>query len=107
MSSTTANRPSQLSIGFLANLLDQLNGALDENFLAPVDGLLPDYKKASGITVSKDEMTVTLCRDNGADRQCVTTPNTQNSTIYQTQGVLDFKNRVNTGGTTVITMKQN
>ena len=91
---------------FLANILEQMGGNLDENFLAPVDSLLPDYKKASGITVVKDDSTVTLCRDNGADRQCITTPNTQNSTIYQTQGNLEFKNRVNNGNGTVITLIQ-
>lgn len=91
---------------FLANILDQLTVALDEQFLAPVDSLLPDYKKSSGIIVVKDDSTVSLCRDNGADRQCVTTPNTQNSTIYQIQGNLEFKNRVNNGNGTTITLIQ-
>ena len=91
---------------FLANILDQIANGLDENLLAPVDSLLPDYKKASGIIAIKDEMTVGLCRDNGADRQCVTVPNTQNSTIFQQQGNLEFKNRVNNGGNTFITLIQ-
>ena len=91
---------------FLANILDQLGTGLDENLLAPVDSLLPDYKKSSGIVAIKDEMTVGLCRDNGADRQCVFVPNTQNSTIYQQQGNLEFKNRVNNGGSTIITLIQ-
>lgn len=91
---------------FLANLLDQLNGALDEQFLAPVDSMLPDYKKASGITVFKDDPTVTLCRDNGVDRLCVSTPQTQSSTIYMTQGSAEFKNRVNSGNGTIITLIQ-
>ena len=95
-----------LDNSFLDNILDQINGALDEQFLAPVDSLLPDYKKASGITVLKDQTTVTLCRDTGSDQQCVTTPNTQNSVIYQTQGSLEFKNRVNSGNGTVITLIQ-
>jgi hypothetical protein len=68
--------------------------------------MLPDYKKSTGIIVTKDDPTVTLCRDNGADRQCVTTPMTQNSTIYQTQGNLEFKKRVNNGNGTVITLIQ-
>ena len=54
----------------------------------------------------KDEMIVELCRDNGSDVQCVTTPRTQNSTIYQTQGTLEFKNRVNGGNNTIITLIQ-
>lgn len=91
---------------FLGNLLDQLNDFLDGKFLEPVDGMLPDYKKASGIVVYKDEMTVELCRDNGADVQCVKTPNTQNSTIIQTQGMMEFKNRINQGGNTYITLIQ-
>jgi len=32
---------------------------------------------------------------------------TDSATIYQTQGSITVKNRVNTGGTTVITLKQN
>lgn len=95
-----------LDAGFLASLFDVIGNALDEKFLEPVDPVLPDYRKASGIVVYKDEMTVGLCRDNGADVQCVTTPLTQNSTIYQTQGNLEFKNRVNQGGNTIITLIQ-
>jgi hypothetical protein len=68
--------------------------------------MLPDYKKASGIIVTKDDPTVTLCRDNGADRQCVTTPQTQNSTLYMTQNNIEFKNRVNQGGNTIISLTQ-
>ncbi len=95
-----------LDNGFLASLFEIIGNALDEKFLEPVDPVLPDYRKASGIVVYKDEMTVGLCRDNGADVQCVTTPLTQNSTIFQTQGNLEFKNRVNQGGNTIITLIQ-
>jgi hypothetical protein len=95
-----------LDNGFLASLFDVVGNELDQKFLDPVDPVLPDYKKASGIVAYKDEMTVGLCRDNGADVQCVTTPLTQNSTIFQTQGNLEFKNRVNQGGNTIITLIQ-
>jgi hypothetical protein len=95
-----------LDNGFLASLFDVVGNELDQKFLDPVDPLLPDYKKSSGIIAYKDEMTVGLCRDNGSDQQCVTVPNTQNSTIYQTQGSLEFKNRVNAGGNTIITLIQ-
>ena len=95
-----------LDNGFLNSLFDIIGNALDEKFLEPVDPVLPDYKKSSGIVVFKDEMSVELCRDNGADIQCVKTPLTQNSTIYQTQGMLEFKNRVNSGGNTIITLIQ-
>ena len=95
-----------LDNGFLNSLFDVIGNELDQKFLDPVDPVLPDYKKASGIVAYKDEMTVGLCRDSGADIQCVTTPITQNSTIYQTQGNLEFKNRVNQGGNTIITLIQ-
>lgn len=91
---------------FLASLFDIIGNALDEKFLEPVDPVLPDYKKSSGIVVVKEDPDITLCRDNGADIQCVTTPLTQNSTIYQHQGSLEFKNRVNQGGNTIITLIQ-
>jgi hypothetical protein len=91
---------------FLASLFDIIGNELDQKFLDPVDPVLPDYKKASGIVAYKDDMTVELCRDNGADIQCVKTPLTQNSTIFQTQGSLEFKNRVNQGGNTIITLIQ-
>lgn len=95
-----------LDSNFLASLFEMLGNELDQKFLDPVDPVLPDYKKASGIVVYKDEMKIELCRDNGADIQCVRTPLTQNSTIYQTQGNLEFKNRVNAGSNTIITLIQ-
>mgnify|MGYP000488740137 CR=1 FL=1 len=95
-----------LDNNFLGSLFDVVGNELDQKFLDPVDPVLPDYKKASGIVAYKDEMSVELCRDNGADVQCVKTPLTQNSTIYQTQGTLEFKNRVNSGGNTIITLIQ-
>ena len=66
----------------------------------------PYEEKSTGIIVTKDDPTVTLCRDNGADRQCVTTPQTQNSTLYMTQNNVEFKNRVNQGGNTIISLTQ-
>jgi len=91
---------------FLANIFDMIGNSLSENLLAEIDSVLPDYKKASGIVAIKDDMTVSLCRDSGSDIQCITTPLTQNSTIYQTQGSLEFKNRVNQGNNTIITIVQ-
>jgi hypothetical protein len=95
-----------LDSNFLANMFDMVGNALNEKLLEEVDSMLPDYKKASGIIVTKDDPTVTLCRDNGADRQCVTTPQTQNSTLYMTQNNIEFKNRVNQGGNTIISLTQ-
>ena len=94
---------------FLSNILDIINAQLASQIDMlnnTKSGLLPDYNPVSGIVVEADELKVTLCRDDGSNRQCVTTPTKQNTTIYQTQGVLEFKNRVNTGGSTVITLIQ-
>ena len=95
-----------LDNSFLANMFDMMGNSLNEKLLEEVDSMLPDYKKASGIIVTKDDPTVTLCRDNGADRQCVTTPMTQNSTLFQTQNNIEFRNRINQGGNTIITLIQ-
>jgi hypothetical protein len=94
---------------FLANVLDILDAQMKSqiNLLNTTKGgLLPDYVATSGITVELDEPKVTLCRDSGSDVQCITTPTRQSSTIYQTQGSLEFKNRVNSGGGTIITIIQ-
>lgn len=94
---------------FLANVLDIIDAqmAAQLNLLNETkSGLLPDYVATTGITVEIDEPSVTLCRDDGSNKQCVTTPTSQSSTIYQTQGVLEFKNRINTGAGTVITLIQ-
>lgn len=95
-----------LDSNFLANMFDMVGNGLDAKFLEEVDSMLPDYKKSSGIIVTKDDPSITLCRDSGSDVQCVTTPQTQNSTIYQTQNNVEFKNRVNQGGNTIISLTQ-
>jgi hypothetical protein len=95
-----------LDSNFLANMFDMVGNSLNDKFLEEVDSMLPDYKKSSGIIVTKDDPTLTLCRDSGADIQCVTTPQTQNSTLYMTQNNVEFKNRINQGGNTIITLTQ-
>jgi len=95
-----------LDSNFLANMFDLVGNGLDAKFLEEIDTMLPDYKKSSGIIVTKDDPTVTLCRDNGSDIQCATTPMTQNSTLYMTQNNIEFKNRVNQGGNTIISLTQ-
>jgi hypothetical protein len=94
----------------LANILDIINAQL----AAQLDllgktktGLLPDYVATSGVTVELDEPLVTLCRDGNGDVQCITTPTGQHTTITQTQGAVEIKNRVNTGGRTTINATQN
>lgn len=94
---------------FLANILDILDAQMKAqlNLLNTTSNkLLPDYNALTGITVELDEPKVTLCRDSGSDIQCITTPTRQSSTLYMTQGSLDFKNRINSGGGTTITIIQ-
>ena len=92
---------------FLDNLLTMLNDQLNENFLKIADGLLPDYKPATGVKVTQDEMSVQLCRSDGSNNQCVSVNKAENGTIIQQQGSVIVKNRVNTGNGTLITLKQN
>ena len=95
---------------FLANILDIINAQL----AAQLDllgktksGLLPDYVPTSGVVVEVDDLQVTLCRDGNGDTQCISTPKNQNTTITQTQGAVEIRNRVNTGGRTIINATQN
>jgi hypothetical protein len=95
---------------FLANILDQINAQL----AAQLDllgktksGLLPDYIPTSGVLVEVDDLQVTLCREGNGDTQCITTPKNQNTTVTQTQGPVEIKNRINTGGSTIINATQN
>jgi hypothetical protein len=95
-----------LDTSFIGNFFDMISNALSEDFLKEADTVLPDYKKSSGIVAIKDDLTVGLCRDDGSNIQCVTTPITQNSVIFQTQNNVEFKNRINQGGNTTITLIQ-
>jgi len=98
-----------LSQDFLANILD----ILDAQMKAQLDllnstsnKLLPDYNAITGITVDIDEPKLTLARDDGSNVMSVTVPTHQNTTIYMNQGTMEFKNRVNSGGGTTITLTQ-
>ena len=98
-----------LSQDFLVNILD----ILDAQMKAQLDllnstsnKLLPDYNAITGITVEIDEPKLTLARDDGSNVMSVTVPTTQNSTIYMNQGTMEFKNRVNAGAGTTITLTQ-
>ena len=92
---------------FLDNVLTLLNDQLNENLLKVADGLLPDYKPNSGVKVAVDDLSVQLCRSDGSNNQCVSVNKGENSTIYQQQGNVTVKNRVNAGNGTVITLRQN
>ena len=98
-----------LDQNFLENILDIVNRQLAAQLdllNRSSNKLLPDWFPLSGITVELDEPKVTLCREDGSNVQCVTTPTRQSSTIYQSQDRLEFKNRVNNGGGTTITLIQ-
>jgi len=91
---------------FINNIFDMVENLLNEKLLNEIDTVLPDYKKQSGIIAVKDDLQVSLCRDSGGDVQCITTPINQKSTIYQIQNNLEFRNRVNQGNGTIITLIQ-
>ena len=108
---TFKDRLSQnlLDQNFLFNFLDLITSQLLAQDLLKntAPALLPDYKIISGIVANIDDNTVTLSRDTGSDIQSVTVSKNQNTTIIQQQGSLEFKNRVNSYGTTTITLRQN
>ena len=99
-----------LDQNFLVNILDILDAMMKAqlNLLNTTSNkLLPDYVALTGVTVSIDEPKITLARDDGSNVMSVTVPTTQNTTMYFTQGAMDtIKNRVNSGGSTVITLIQ-
>jgi hypothetical protein len=95
---------------FLANILDIIDAQLaaQQNLLnTQKSGLLPDYRATSGVVATVDDLVVELCRNDGSNTQCVSVPKNQNSTITQIQGAVEIMNRVNTGGSTTIILKQN
>ena len=98
---------------FLDNVLLLMNQELAQEFgnlLTPQkNSLLPDYKANTGVVATVDAVTVQLCRtDSAANTSCITVPKDQNSTITQTQSDnVAIRNRVNSGGNTVINIKQN
>ena len=99
-----------LDNSFLANILDIIDAQMKAqlNLLNTTSNrLLPDYIALTGITVDIQEPKITLARDDGSNVMSVTVPTAQNTTIYMTQGVMDtIKNRVNSGGSTIITLIQ-
>ena len=101
-----------LDAGLLPNLLDIINDQLNaasKNLLAttPANGLLPDYKPSTGVVATVDPLSVELLRDDGSNIQSVYVDRTRALTVYQIQGSVEVKNRVNNTGTTTITLKQN
>ena len=101
---------NMLDNDLMANILDIVDQQLAAQaaLLARTrGGLLPDHSALTGVIVELDEPTVTLCREASGDVQCITTPTAQDSTITQTLGGVEVRNRVNSGGGTVINATQN
>ena len=93
----------------LSEQLAQESAALLSNALSPQNQLFPDWFKASLVTKEVSPTSATLCRaDGGSNVACITVPKDQNATTYiqQADGV-NIKNRINAGGNTIITVKQN
>ena len=101
-----------LEANLLPNLLDIINeqiGAASRNLLvvSQANSLLPDYKASTGVVAEVDALGVELSRDDGSNKQSVRVDRTRSLTVYQIQGSVEVKNRVNNAGTTTITLKQN
>jgi hypothetical protein len=101
-----------LEANLLPNLLDIINeqlGNASRNLLstAQANSLLPDYKPSTGVVAEVDTLAVELSRDDGSNKQSVRVDRTRSLTVYQIQGSVEVKNRVNNAGTTTITLKQN
>ena len=107
-----ANKLAQnfLDQDFLANVLTMLNEELAAELKllnSTNTGLLPDYRASTGIKAYVDDTSVTLYRDDGSNKESVTVNKNETATVYMTQGQYTFKNRINSGAGTTITVKQN
>jgi hypothetical protein len=101
-----------LEADMLPNLLDILNEQLmvaSSSLLKmpAANSVLPDYKPSTGVVAEVDALSVTLSRDDGSNIQNILVDRNRALTIYQIQGSVEIKNRVNNAGTTTITLKQN
>jgi FecR protein len=101
-----------LDADMLPNLLDIITaqiGAANSNLLKmpSANSVLPDYKASTGVVAEVDSLAVNLSRDDGSNIQSVHVDRSRALTIYQIQGSVEVKNRVNNAGTTTIILKQN
>ena len=97
-----------LNQAFLSNLLDLLNAELLENLLklAADEGLLPGYKKASGLAYLKLDGQLILYRSGTASFAQVTVDQEQNTQLYMKQDSSVVNQRVNGGGNSFIRIEQ-
>jgi hypothetical protein len=95
---------------FLVNILDLINAMLKAqmDYLENANArLLPDYVALTGVVAVIEDPIVQLCReDNGSNIACATVRQTRDVTITINQERMEFKNRVNAGGTSNITITQ-
>jgi hypothetical protein len=101
-----------LDANLLPNLLDIINeqiNAANSNLLAlqKPNSVLPDYKPNTGVVAEVDTIAVGLSRDDGSNVQSIVADRSRSLTVYQIQGSVEVKNRINSAGTTTITLKQN
>ena len=96
---------------FLVNILDLVDAMIKAqmDYLENANArLLPDYVALTGVRAVIEDPHVQLCReDNSSNVACAQVLQTRDVTITIIQERMEFKNRVNAGGTSQITITQN
>ena len=98
-----------LDNAMLPNILDLISAQMAAymDFLSKsTNKLLPDYKPSSGVIAEVDDLNVTLYKEFDGDVQSVTVNKNSSLTIYQENGAVSIKNRVNSDGNTTIRLRQ-
>lgn len=96
---------------FLINILDLVDAMIKAqmDYLENANArLLPDYVALTGVKAVIEDPNVQLCReDSNSNMACAQVRQTRDVTITIVQERMEFKNRVNAGGTSTITIIQN
>lgn len=95
---------------FLVNILDLVDAMIraQMDYLENANArLLPDYVALTGVRAVIEDPIVQLCREDGSSNiACAQVQQTRDVTITIIQERMEFKNRVNAGGTSTITITQ-
>lgn len=95
---------------FLVNILDLVDAMIraQMDYLENANArLLPDYVALTGIVAVIEDPIVQLCReDNSSNVACATVRQNRDVTVIIVQEHMEFKNRVNAGSTSNITITQ-
>lgn len=95
---------------FLVNILDLVDAMIraQMDYLENANArLLPDYVALTGVKAVIEDPIVQLCREDGSSNiACAQVQQTRDVTITIIQERMEFKNRVNAGGTSTITITQ-